>query len=322
MRNWLALLSTLCVGTTLSLSAMDSRTWVAVEADYRHDQLNWEFKAPSPDPLIESNIHFRDIHIFQIGVAARTVMDCNVMLRAEASYGWVLDGDVSETLRVFGTEVDEIETCTEAKSCNILDGRYVADLSIGIGYPFYFCDCTVSFTPVIGYAYSSQYYAEDRNNELEFDPLDPGATIVEDEDVSLRNKYVSRWYGPFIGIDLGYSPDACLSLYAEFEYHFAHWKGKRDSDVNFELFDCFDRASHHAHGAVVAVGLNYMFCDCWFIGLNAEYQDWSAHKSVALGNEMIEEGFMADDPENHGLHFRTNVDWRSIAFGFNVGKCF
>jgi len=329
MRNWLAFFSTLCVGSTLSLSAMDARTWVDFTADYRSDNVDWRFDAPSPDPLIGSRLRFDDIQIFEIGFDARTVMDCNALIRASAGFGWVLDGDAKETLTVFVDDVDDedsIDDSDRLRASHILDGRYVMDLSLAIGYPFYFCDCTVSLAPVVGYAYDSQSFAEDRNDEIEFDATSPGPGVVltfeEDEDSD--NKYVSRFYGPFIGVDFNYNPDACLGIYAQFEYHFAHWKGKRDSSVNFDKFDEFDAGTHHAHGVVVNFGVDYLFCDCWFVGLNASYEDWHAHKSQEIGDALADENFAPEPPagscfcDKMSVRYDTHI-WK---LGISAGKVF
>jgi len=326
MRHWLVLF----VGSTLSLSAMDARTWVDVTADYRSDSVDWSFEAPSPDPLIGSTLRFKDIQIFEIGFDARTVLDCNALIRASADFGWIIDGDVSETLTHFRDDVDdedEIDDSDRLRASHILDGRYVADLSLALGYPLYFCDCTVSIAPVVGYAYNSQSFAEDRNDEIEFIPLGteiPSVGLHFEEDEDSDNKYVSRFYGPFIGVDFNYNPNDCLGIYAQFEYHFAHWKGKRDSSVDFDEFDDFDSGTHHAHGVVVNVGVDYLLCDCWFVGLNATYQEWHAHKSQDISDALADEHFAPEPPTGTCACDKMSVrlNTHSMAVGVSVGKKF
>lgn len=325
MRNWLTLLTTVFVGSTLSLSGMEARSYVDFQADYRHDSASWKFIVPSPDPILESNVRFKDVHIFQIGVNAKTTLDCNMMVRAHASYGWILDGDADSSLKAFGP-VDTIggaEIINELEAKHVLDGRYVADLSVAIGYPFYFCDCTVSFSPTVGYSYSTQHYRVERNDRIfATAPTTPNLIPVleTDSDSCGKDTFTNKWYGPFIGFDIGYNPCDCLSLYAQFEYHLAHFSGRRDSNVGLEAIDDFDSPTHHAHGCLVSVGAVYDFCDCWFLGLDVTYQDWRAHKSGSLDDELVKKGYKTE--EECCDHLRTEVNLHSIAVGVVVGRVF
>lgn len=326
MRNWLTLLTTVFVGSTLSLSAMDARSYLEFDAAYRHDDASWKFFAPSPDPLLEDKISFKDVNIFQIGVQGKTTFDC-IMIRALADYGWVLDGNADETLTAFASGVDEDDVMNGESSINvdhILDGRYVADLSIAIGYPFYFCDCTASLSPVIGYSYATQSYKVDRNFRTFFTPpTTPGNTPgISDEDEDGTDHYVQSWYGPFIGLDFTYSADCCLSFYGQFEYHWAQFTGKRDSFIGIDPIDDYHHTTDKAHGAIVRLGINYLFCDCWYAGINATYQDWRAHKSSDLGNELAEDGFAAPVIGGRSDDMRCQAKVHSFSAGIAVGKTF
>ncbi len=278
------LLSQVFIGSTLALGAMEAKSFVEFDATYRHDDASWKFLTPTPEPLIGDKVQFQDINIFQIGVSAQTTVDC-FLIRASGDYGWMLDGNVEESFTVFGTEsTDDIFTQNvNANVDHILDGKYVADLSIGIGYPFYFCNCTATLTPVVGYSYATQHYKVERNTRAFFaagsDSVPPTVFIFPFPGF---DTYVNSWYGPFIGLDFGYCPDCCLDFWAQFEYHFARFSGRRDSDISVKSIDDYHRSTKHAHGLVIRVGVNYLFCDCWYAGLNATYQDWASTRQPIL----------------------------------------
>lgn len=328
MRSWLTLLATVFVGSTLSLSAMEARSFLEFDAAYRHDSASWKFIVPSPDPILSDKVSFKDINIFQIGLEGKTMIDCscyNLFVRARADYGWILDGDVEQTLRTYGPEdVDNVIVGSSREVKNILDGKYVADLSIAIGVPCYFCDCTLSVAPVLGYSYATQHYKVDLHERPFFvAPTTPGnpPTIDVEEDCC-TNTFVNSWYGPFLGVDLYYAPDACLSFYGQFEYHWAHFTGRRNSNVDVSAIDHHHSSTKKAHGAFVKLGLNYMFSDCWYAGFNATYQDFRNHKSSNVGNELAVDGLLPELVAGRDDNVRSQVKWKSVAFGVAVGKTF
>lgn len=325
MRNWLTLLAAIFASSAISINAMEPTSYLEFDAAYRHDSASWKFIIPSPDPLLENRLHFKDINIFQIGLQGKTEFDCNccnLFVRAEADYGWILDGDVEESFVVFGAEnTPPSPTDQRLEVQDILDGKYVADLSIGIGFPCYFCDCSFSLAPVIGYSYHTQHYKVDIHDRTFFQTTSAGTFITQEEDCC-TNTFVNSWYGPFFGIDISYTPGDCLSLYGQFEYHLNHFTGKRSSNINVDPIDDYHNSTKKAHGAIVRLGLNYMFCDCWYAGLNATYMDFRSHKSHHVGNELAEAGFFPNIDNCCDKHIRDQVKLHSLAVGVAVGHTF
>jgi len=298
---------------------------VVFEAGYRRDNIDWKFKAPSCDPFFETSTRFKDLDIFQIGLSGRTHLGCNFYGRASAHWGWVLDGDIEETTKIFVSlpalsQVENIEFSTDDQ--NIVDGRFVVDLDIAIGYPFYFCDCTLSLSPVVGYAFSEQNIRIEDDEDFEFSTVG-GLLIPVPEGRCCDSKFVSRWFGPFIGLDFEYRACDCLSLYAALEYHWARFKGKRHSHRGFSFFDDFDRGSRNGDGWVFKAGVDYDFCDCWTLGLSTQWSDYSVsrrHRGCADDFSV----FNTDGSEFSGSEdrFRTKHSWRSYAVNLTVGRLF
>jgi hypothetical protein len=321
MRNWITLLTSVFVNSVISINAMESRSYLEFDAGYRHDSVSSKFIMPSPTPLLKDRLHFKEINIFQIGLQGKTMIDygCgNFFVRASADYGWILDGDVDEKMEVISLEEDDVEFDIALEVENILDGKYVADLSIAIGFPCYFCDSSVALAPVIGYSYNIQNYKVDRLKRSFFMSSPESPPTIELEDNCCRDAYVNSWYGPFLGIDINYTPNSCLNLYGQFEYHLTHFKGKRQSDINVGIVDDHHHSTRKAHGAIVRLGLDYMFCDCWYAGLNATYMNFRSHKSLFIGDELIEEGFRTAV----GDHIRHEVKLYSLTVGVAVGRTF
>jgi hypothetical protein len=74
---------------------------VTFEAGYRRDNINWRHRFPSDDPIVSSNTRFQDLDIFQIGVHARTTIGCNFYVRANAYWGWILDGEFDRSVSTY-----------------------------------------------------------------------------------------------------------------------------------------------------------------------------------------------------------------------------
>ncbi len=314
MRKWLTFLMTLLVGASASyVNAAANNSEVNFEAGYRQDNLSWKYKIPASFPLLETSRRFKDLDIFQIGVNAKTWLACNFYARASADFGWVLDGNFRESISLRAISGSSIEEFGANYSHNdVVDDRYVYDLNIAVGYPFYFCNCSMSVAPVVGYAFNEQNLRLRRNDT--FFGGDDSSPFIGSGDNCCEHKFVNRWYGPFIGIDFDYRPcGECWNLYAAFEYHWAFFKGRS----NFgDGFDCENsRHSDDGHGIVFNIGAEYQFCECWLVGLDVKFQDFGASRNKHLD--------ISDSELDVSLHKeRTNNKWRSYAVSLTFGRDF
>lgn len=321
MRKWITLLMTLLVGCGSYANANTGQ--VFFEAGYRHDNISWRDRFPSKDPVATSSIRFKDLDIFQIGLHGRTTVGCNFYARANAYWGWILDGDFERSGHAYFTSGGENFCCDDNfrfgfsdKQKSILDDKYVFGLGAAIGYPFYFCDCTIVLAPVIGYSFDQQ------NLEVEHKGFgfDEYFGCGCDEDFCCERDYISRWYGPFVGVDFDYRPwNSCVNVWAELEYHWGSFKGKRNFCDDF-FFDNRTRHSNDAHGWVFAFGLDYDFSDCWTLGLSVKFQDWEAdrhHKHCRNNDEYF---WNFDGVCNN--RYRTNDKWNSYAINLTIGREF
>lgn len=316
MQKWITFLMTLCVGSASYVNATNGE--VNFLAGYRQDNVRWETKTPSHDPRVKLNDRFKEIDIFQIGVNARSTLGCNFYARAEATWGWVLNGDFKQTGTVFahgrdlfsGSSSDSFNFCRENKHRRTFDDQYVYDANIAIGYPFYFCDCTSVVAPVIGYAVDVQ----------EFDVWGGGLRLNQSDcndhfsstSGCCKNTYFSRWYGPFVGVDFNYRPNHdCWNLYAAFEYHWGTFKAKGHNDND----DFRDRHADMS-GWVVDLGADYDMCNCWTVGVYLKFTDFSADKHHRNW------GGSSDDSSSGRGRSKFDAHWNSYAVNVTVGRQF
>lgn len=329
MRKWITFLMTLLVGSSVSYVNADSGQ-LTFEAGYRRDNINWRHKVPACDPIFETTTKFEDIDIFEIGLKARAMMGCNFYMRAAASWGWILDGDFKRKVSTFASPCFDDFSCGSidfsegfaftARNRDVIDDRYVYDLNIAVGYPFYFCDCTMALSPVLGYAVDEQLISVDINDigfeSCSFSDESCGSFLfpVSGCDCCCRHKFSNRWYGPFIGLDFLYRPcGECWSFYGELEYHYARFKAKFHNEHEL-FFEGHGHRSHHAHGWVFALGADYDFACDWTVGLALKCQDWSASR-----HHRHDCRFGSDDS---GDRQRNKHKWQSCAIKLALGKNF
>lgn len=318
MRKWTTFLMTFLVGSVSYVNANYGSAQVNFDAGYRRDELSWSLEVPGCDPLFKLSSKFKDIDIFQIGVRARTNLGCNFYARASADWGWVLDGDFEESVKFFAGDLGfptDVEFRTDSE--NIIDDKFVADLDIAIGYPFYFCDCTMYVAPVIGYGFHEQNISIDDQEDFSF--FTEGSFLFADSGSGCcRQKQIFRWYAPFVGLDFGYQPcGECWNLWASLEYHVGRFKFKRHHhNFGFSGLNDLDTTSRHAHGWVFAAGADYELCNCWSIGFLVKFTDWSATRHHRDGCRFDEfSSFFGSSGDDEA---RAHADWKSAFFAVSV----
>jgi len=299
---------------------------VSFEAGYRRDTIDWKTRFPSDDPFLRSNTRFKDLDIFQIGVHGRSTLGRNFYVRGSAYWGWILDGDFRRSTELdFSTsglfsDVGDVEFGLSDRFRSTIDDQYVFGLGAAVGYPFYFCDCTLILAPVIGYSFDEQNVrVDDRIFDFgDFDSYGSG------EHECCRHTFISRWYGPFVGVDFDWHPyNSCFNVWAELEYHWGSFRGKTnnlgDDESGFYGIDRRNRHSNDAQAWVFSAGLDYDLCNCWTIGLSVKFQDWSANRHHRF---CLDSDFSYDFGSFCDHRYRDNNKWRSYAINLTFGRDF
>jgi Protochlamydia outer membrane protein len=327
MKKLITFLMTFLVGVTTYANADMGN--VCFEAGYRHDNEDWKTDAGHSSSSLSRKTKFKDIDIFQIGVRADADIGYNLYLRGGAYWGWVLDGKFEEHANAYdesGLACDsnvQNRFSIKTHNNNIIDERHVYGADAAIGYPIYFCDCTMMAAPVVGYAYDHQnFWVEDEGLTLN----NCGFPTVNTDGCCCKRKYHFSWYGPFVGADFRYRPyNECWNLYAGFEYHFATFHGKKHNFNDFDFNDSNHRRSHNAHGWVVNFGADYDFCETWTVGVNVKIRDFYARKHGHHSDESS-----SSDSANYGSSYGTSFDssgrrkneWDSYAVNLTFGRQF
>lgn len=326
MRKWITLLMTLLVGCGSYANANMGQ--VSFEAGYRRDTIDWRTRFPSDDPFLRTSTRFKDLDIFQIGVHGRSTLGCNFYVRGSAYWGWILDGDFRRHAEVdfspgsIFSGPGDFEFGFSDRFRSTIDDQYVFGIGAAVGYPFYFCDCTLVLAPVIGYSFDEQNVRVD-DRIFAFDGFDSygfGSGGSE----CCRHTFISRWYGPFVGVDFDWRPcNSCFNVWAELEYHWGSFRGKTNN-LNYDEsgFFGFDRRNRHSNDAqawVFAAGFDYDLCNCWTIGLSVKFQDWSANRHH---RRCLDSDFSYDFGSFCDHRFRDNNKWRSYAINLTFGRDF
>lgn len=319
MRKWITFLMTVLVGTSASYASANFGQ-LDFEVGYRNDNIT--FDQDFRDSNVGLKSKFQDLDIFQLGVEGRTTLGCNFYLRGSAYFGWVLDGDFKEQARTnnfYGNSNFGGGCGFTSHNRNTVDDRYVYGIAAAIGYPFYFCDCTMALAPVIGYSYDQQNLRVDGSVTSLYRSYE-GIAACRD-DCCCTHKFSNRWYGPFVGVDFLYRPyGACWDLYADLEYHWGNHSLNRglQNDYGNDYDDHFNLTSHNARAWVFAAGADYAFDDCWTAGVSVKFQDWRAHKN----RHHHFNDYASASSESSSARVKHSSKWRSYAVNFTVGRDF
>lgn len=323
MQKWISLFMTFLVAGSISYASANTGQ-VVFEAGYRHDDISWRNHFPSSDPFVSQGTRFEDIDIFQVGLRGRAAVGCNFYVRGDVYYGYILDGNFKKSDSLFGEfgdgygQSDNVQIGVKESRRGIIDDKCVYGVGAGIGYPFFFCDCTMVVAPVIGYSFDEQnLQVEDKGSELLF--IDGSGSDTGCGGCCNRS-FISRWYGPFVGVDFDYRPwNSCLNLYAELEYHWGCFQGRRSmKDGDIDTYNSLKQHSDNARGWVFDVGFDYDLCNHWAVGVALKFQSWtaSAHNGTSAGVES------SSGSTEYGFHNRNNSKWHSYAVNLVLGRDF
>lgn len=325
MRKWITLLMTLLVGCGSYANANTGQ--VSFEAGYRRDNIDWRNRFPSDEPFITSSTKFKDLDIFQIGVHGRSTVGNNCYVRGSAYWGWIVDGDFRSSADIYFSPGSDFSSDDNFRfgfsdhKRSTIDDQYVFGVGAGIGYPFFFCDCTMMIAPVVGYAVDEQNVRVD--DRLTFDIGDDssyGSGGGCSGGNCCRHLFISRWYGGFVGVDFDWRPwNSCFNVWAELEYHWGSFRGKRNMMDENNLFDKRNRHSNEATAWVFGAGIDYDLCNSWTIGLSIKVQDWCANRHHRICKKEMDLSYLGDLCDHRA---RTNNKWRSCAVNLTFGRDF
>lgn len=299
MKRWtIAALLLLGLSITFSIESVWAarfETELELGNGYRVDELDWNIAGNlnGTGPNILSELTWRDIESYQVKLGGRSLVNEVFYVRGSMALGWILSGENQDSDYNADNRTQEF-----SRSISQTDERHLFDASAGFGYQLRLASRGFRLIPVVGYAYSEQNLTlTDGFQVLSAPPQTQPVGPIP----NLDSTYDTRWYGPWVGLDLFLDVNHKVTLFASFEYHWVDYEAEAfwnlRADPNFE---------HKADGTGVVIGAggDYLFAEPWSLGLEVNVQDWST--GAGIDRLLKSDGTTVETRLNE-------VNWESLA---------
>lgn len=274
-----------------------------VETGYRRDELDWSIAGNLFDYTqhrdvavnVLSELTWRDLDIYQVGLSHETLFADHFFLRLAISQGTIYDGENQDSDYKGNNRTEEW-----SRSNNSADEGKVRDMSVATGYRFNLYKKRISLTPLLGYSYHEQNLVmtdgfqtvSEPDTDLRLNPPDVGAFV------DLDSSYDARWRGPWLGVDTSYAlvlprPFLIMTFGLGLEYHWVDYSASADWNLRSDLAHP-ESFEHEAAGTGFVVAAKWRCQFSFNLGLNLRfnYQDWSTNAGtdrVYLSNGLSDE---------------------------------
>jgi opacity protein-like surface antigen len=287
----------LCIIFTQVTASSWQETSFNVSAGFRRDSVEWTVGLPRDDmdgdnvvlPIYiglnntlydyENKHKWKDLQIYYLQGMLRTLICDRVYFRAQGGYGTIQHGrfhkrDYFESFP-FGSNnpeenPEELQLTAFSGAANngeVLDGL------AGLGYKFTFLGGRFTAAPISGYSHHEQH--------LTFNSVDADCDFIgglTGHIPGIHGKYDTRWYGPWVGMDIVFDMQCCWSLYASAEFHWPRYRGKgRFEHLPYELVSHFKQTTI-GYGEIFFAGLEYDLCKYWKLGILYNYSKFKTRK--------------------------------------------
>jgi hypothetical protein len=294
--------STLCsIG---DLKAVEMEGDLELITGYRVDELDWNIAGNinGTNPNIVSELTWSDLESYQLKLGGKGTIDRVFYLRGSAAFGWVLSGEVQDSDYLGADRTQEF-----SRSINSADDSTVFDATLAVGYPFKLASDRFKLIPLVGFSYSEQNLTMKDGVQVISQPpqTQPIGPIA-----GLDSTYDTKWYGPWVGVDLSLKASDKIILFAGVEYHWADYKAEANWNLRSDLAHP-KSFEHEADGTgfLITVGGDYVFARPWSLGLELNYQDWST--DAGIDRQFNSDGTIAVTRLNE-------VNWESMAIMLRV----
>jgi hypothetical protein len=282
-------------------------------------------------PLVVRDKHeWKNLKIWQIEAKGTYITCDNIYLRASGDYGWLTNGKHhNKSALGFADESysdysDDYAYGTFSNSKHVKGHVYDAD--IAIGYQFRLCDDSFSFTPLVGYSWNGQHIKNRHHNNDYSTYVEDG--ISSDSSYyydyydyysygsSNKNKFHTRWNGPFVGFDFDYRFCCDWAFFGGYEFHWATYHAKNHSE-----FINVNQRAKTAYGHEFDLGVKWDFCDCWTLAVVWKYKNfWADH---GRQRTLASEGEFGNVRTKCYLSTPLkDVKWHSNSISIDVGMVF
>lgn len=316
---------TICSTLPSCFSPAIQEATLEVGSGFRVDHFNWNVAGEKIGhhkffPNILSELKWDELRMWTVD-GKLVVVTCNdVYLRADGTFGSIYHG----TVRDSDFYCDDRSGIFSQSRSNAGKGR-VFDVSGAIGYQYVWVHGALVIIPLAGYSHDAQHlHMFDGDQEICCD-RDSGELLPIGRIHRLNSTYKASWFGPWIGMNLGWNVNRCFSIFAEYQYHWPRYRGTGEWNLREDLPDGFHHRAR-GKGHVIEGNATYEFCDGWTFGVDCKYQIFRTYKGtdrfkilinvLDINGEVI--GTLLCPVETQLNH----VNWRSLAFRASLGYDF
>lgn len=271
---------------------------ISLYGGFREDQLKFHIGGEGHNTKNFSKVEWRNLKIAQVGGTINYSTCHHYYLRAAGDYGRIMDGDgtVSNKWKVHpvrhGQNHGQVVNNAGQAPEDLLCGQnsfhhfherskqktdaghgYVCDASAAMGWKVVTGGQRGWVAGFIGYSYERQSLKMKnfRQTKDSLHLIDPHSLC------GVKGSYLTRWSGPFVGIDFLGMVECNVKCFGTVEWHICDYRGTGDwrRDPAYKA-----KIRHHArgYGFVGNFGFDWAPCDRWGFGIVGNYQQWSTRR--------------------------------------------
>lgn len=289
MRKFVFLIATF-LAANCSLSALQPccklptwpPTWdFELGGGFRQDELHWSITSPKKFgfPRIESDLHWRDLRMWQLYGSATYVSCQNYAVKIYGDWGHIYQGENRDDDFVV-TRKDHMHSSGHSSgpgkekflfSRSFADAGkgHVWDASAAIGYKFTSSGGRCTIIPYAGFSNHEQHLHMFNGKQV-VDVLTPDHVGPIN---GLNSTYNTRWYGPWGGADFDVRLECNAYFFGGMEWHYAKYRAQGNWNLRQDIAGDF----HHradGHGWVARVGAGWEFFPNWLISVLVDYKSF------------------------------------------------
>jgi hypothetical protein len=259
-----------------------------LNAGFRTDQLDWNTSGGQGGQHADARMaaDLQDLDIWQVGARGKisvgnNLVDYRTYIRGSLDYGWLTSNNLRYSDYQGSGHSNEV-----FRSSSSLNDSNVIDASIGLGFEKDYRQGRLTLGWLGGYSYHEQdiYLTGSRR----IIPVSAPATTPD-------SSLISKWQGPFAGLDLELRPWRRFSLFGSVEYHWLEYKATADWNRRQtpDLPVSFRHNADNGTGLVANLRCRYLFANGWNVDLIFAWRDFSAKDGSAtsiLGDGSSDSG--------------------------------
>jgi hypothetical protein len=268
--------------------------YLELGAGYRNDYVSWK-----GDRLFPSHFKIKDVSNAKINAKFETKILAFFLIRADADYGWILDGrKIFNRFDSYNSHI--FNNQSKLKGDHVYDYSF----SLGINLDLSFCP-PVKIIPLFGYSYHFQKYKLKNKDD---------SSSCSYSNFGLIESYKAKWRGPWVGIGLDWYFIEDFLISFEYQFHWTSFHGR----LNLDHSNCDEsfHKSHHGRGNVAKVNFAYLLCSGWEIGIAAAIQNWNAH-----GHGSGSSSSSSSSSSSRTAYIK-EAKWNSYEVNLNIGYLF